>query len=110
MVAVSLEIGEAAEHSQWFPGGAYRLGMAEIYTNLLGGSNESTRPSQLIGALRAAEGWGPAWSAQSAWCDWVSAGPRFGRFFYLLWSHFRSDFVVAQVHWHGWTYRLGAWS
>ena len=65
--AVSLEIGEAAEHSQWFPGGAYRLGMAEIYTNLLGGSNESTRPSQLIGALRAAEGWGQPWAAQSAW-------------------------------------------
>ena len=56
--AVSLEIGEAAEHSQWYPGGAYRLlGMAEIYTNLLGGSNESTRPSELIAALRKAEGW-----------------------------------------------------
>ena len=38
--AVSLQLGEMTGHQQWYPGGAYRLGMAEIYLSTLAGLDE----------------------------------------------------------------------
>jgi predicted acyl esterase len=92
-----LQIGQSAEHKQWFPGGMYRMGMAEIYLNIMADSSNSSRASAVIGELRRNEGWcgqylslspapkltehvsrllsggccaccrGPSWSQQSAW-------------------------------------------
>ncbi len=65
--AAFLQIGQATEHKQWFPGGAYRQGMAEIYLGAMAQSLNSTRPAQVIAELRKNEGWGPAWDQQSGW-------------------------------------------
>lgn len=64
--AVSLQFGEMTGHSQWFPGGAYRLAMAEIYLGTLANSKRSARAAEIIGALRANEAWGPEWSNMDA--------------------------------------------
>ena len=66
--AAFLQIGQATEHKQWFPGGAYRMGMAEIYLGAMADSLNSTRPAEVISELRKNEAWGAAWSQQSAWC------------------------------------------
>ena len=64
--AASLQFGEMTGHQQWFPGGAYRLAMAEIYLGTLANSKRDKRASEIIGKLRANEAWGPNWATMDA--------------------------------------------
>ena len=50
MILLALQLGEMTGHQQWYPGGAYRLGMAEIYLSTLANSKASPRAAFLIGA------------------------------------------------------------
>ncbi len=99
--AVSLQFGEMTGHSQWFPGGAYRLAMAEIYLGTLANSKRSARAAEIIGALRANEAWGPQWSnmdANSIGPDGMSG-----------WERGRKA-AVAGIHVAGWYSRNSCYS
>jgi hypothetical protein len=64
--AASLQFGEMTGHDQWFPGGAYRLAMAEIYLGTLANSKRGDRASKIIGSLRSNEAWGSQWNQLDA--------------------------------------------